>query len=102
MEKKKMNPGKKKKTCFPIFQNLDNYSASKASGAVIDIFTVLICIKFVFCGFGNKIMYKLLPAVTIASNLLKSPWVEHASFNYVYYRAAIKCLNYQPSHHGEH
>lgn len=47
-------------------------------------------------------MYKLLPAVTIASNLLKSPWVEYASFNYVYYRAAIKCLNYQPSHHNEH
>lgn len=47
-------------------------------------------------------MYKLLPAVTIASNLLKSPWVEHASFNYVYHRAAIKCLNYQPSHHSEH
>lgn len=47
-------------------------------------------------------MYKLLPAVTIASNLLKSPWVEHASFNYVYRRAAIKCLNYQPSHHSEH
>lgn len=47
-------------------------------------------------------MYKLLPAVTIASNLLESPWVEHALFNYVYHRAAIKCLNYQPSHHSEH
>ena len=47
-------------------------------------------------------MYKLLPAVTIASNLLKSPWVEHASFNYVYYKAAINCLNYQPSYNDEH
>lgn len=36
--------------------------------------------KFVFCGFGNKIMYKLLPAVTIASNLLTPPRVGHASF----------------------
>lgn len=89
-----MNLGKKKKICFFIFQNLDNYFVSKVFGVVIDIFIVLICIKFVFCGFGNKIMYKLLFVVIIVSNLLKFFWVEYVLFNYVYYRVVIKCLNY--------
>lgn len=45
-------------------------------------------------------MYKLLPAITIASNLLKIP-LGLTCFIYVYYKAAINCLNYQP-HHDEH